>query len=235
MKVIAVLFSLTLSLAAQAQTLVHEYDFNGNLNDSVGNSPLVNNGGTVGAGVFSFGPNQGPSFYGASTLSSNYSIAIEFSLSSVTGFKKVIDFKNLGSDNGQYIYGGKVDFYPNSSVGSFDANQTAELIFTRDAATKNYTAYENGSVVYTFTDSNDYGVATIVAGGYSLFNFFIDDTLTGGRESTSGQIDLIKIWDGPISPSMATTVFTAPEPSTLALAAVGTLVGGFRLSRRNRK
>ena len=101
--------------------LTHLYGLNNSLTDSFGGSSLVANGGTLAAGGgYSFAVNQGPSLSNA--ISANdYSILLDFSLaasSASDGYKKIVDFKNLTSDNGAYTSLGKLNVYNTGSSGS---------------------------------------------------------------------------------------------------------------------
>lgn len=223
--------------AAQAATLTHLYGLNNSLTDSFGGSSLVANGGTLAAGGgYSFAVNQGPSLSNA--ISANdYSILLDFSLaasSASDGYKKIVDFKNLTSDNGAYTSLGKLNFYNTGLSGStvVGNNNPIRVVLTRDGSTGQTTEYLNGVQQLTFTDSAN--LATFTASN-NIINFFQDDSATAGREASAGFVRNIAIYNGALSASEAAglggfgtaipgapTGTAVPEPFTI----IGTLVGG---------
>lgn len=208
-----------------AQTLEHLYQFNGNYADTLGGSALTANGATPGAGSLSFAANQGPTFDGVAALAGNYSIGLRFSLDTLSGWDKLVDFKGLASDNGSYTYGNHLQFVYDAPVdfknGStpLTTNTLMDVVFTRDAATNVFSAYLNGSAApeYSFTDASGQGVAQLVD-GKARFSFFVDDHNTGQGEASAGQVREIRIWDAPLASSQISTAFTAiPEPADYGL------------------
>jgi hypothetical protein len=87
---------------SSAATLIHDYQFQNNLADSFGGPSLVSLGGTVGSGTYTFGAQQGLSLSNALLNSADYSLFMNFEFSSASGYEKIVDFKNLTSDNGLY-------------------------------------------------------------------------------------------------------------------------------------
>lgn len=77
------------------------FNLNNSLADETNTVSLTSNGGTLGATNYSFGPNQGPSL--SNVLGDTYTIEMRFTLDDVSGYSKLIDFKNLTSDNGLYF------------------------------------------------------------------------------------------------------------------------------------
>ena len=96
----AALLSLAAAQPASAQT--HVYTLNNTYADSNGGPSLVPNGstgtGTLSASGYNFTANQGLGLTNALTNPGNYSISLTFSLTDISGYKKLIDFKNLASD-----------------------------------------------------------------------------------------------------------------------------------------
>jgi len=102
-----------------------------------------------------------------------------------------------------------------------------DLLLTRDGST--FAAYLNGSSTpqYSFVDSDNLAVATLL-GGNAVFHFFRDDFLTGEEEASAGRVDEIRIWYGALAPAEIANAFTPiPEPSTEALKVVALLGVGF--------
>jgi hypothetical protein len=86
--------------SAQAASITHLYELNNSLADSLGGESLFSNGGTVSPSVsgYTFDANKGPSLSN-SVNSTDYSILMDFSLSELGGYRKIIDFKNRTSED----------------------------------------------------------------------------------------------------------------------------------------
>ena len=229
-----------LSLAANSHAgLVHLYEFNNNLNDSVGSIALVNNGGTLNPTSLSFGANQGPTFNGEAGLAGNYSIGLRFSLSQLSGWRKVIDFNNRANDAGQYLYFGRPNLYPAPlGLGVVTPDTTVDLVVTRDGVSGTYKTYLDGILQYSYGDSgSQYAVATLI-GGNSVFQFFQDDSVTGYREASAGTVNEIRVWNSALAQSEIADAFApVPEPSTYLAGALLLLPFGLQGLRhlRSRK
>lgn len=234
------LLALGLSWAAPAlAVMTHDYEFNGNLNDSLGGPSLVGLGGTIGATSYTFGAQQGLSLSSALTTASTYTIDLSFEFDNLGGFRKILDFKNRASDNGLYNLNTALNYFnvTTGSTGAFTAGSFVRVDLTRDNSTGLVVGYVNGAQAISFTDST--GDATFTAAN-NLINFFIDDNATGGGESSPGSVNQIRIWDNALSASAVAALggpkgAAVPEPSGLALAATGLALaglGGRRLARR---
>jgi len=228
-------------LAKATPVLVHEYDFNGNLLDSVGSTPIQNNnGGTVGAGVFSFGPNQGPTLAAESSLASSYSIGLEFKLNlnsdgtsvetSPNGWVSILNLSNLVYDsNNQYLFYGKPTFYNISSGSGVIPNNTpVQMLLTWDGT--NYKSYLNGSLQDSFSTPG--AASAVVVSGNAIFQFFQDDHHTS-TEATSGSVSQIRVWDGALTGGAVASAFEpVPDGSTTAVLLGSALLGLAALRRR---
>ena len=99
---IATLLVLASADAPCLAGIIHDYELNGSYADSLGGPALAPAGGTLNATNYSFGANQGlslSSWLTGSATSGNYSIETTFNFSTLSGFRKIIDFKDLTSDN----------------------------------------------------------------------------------------------------------------------------------------
>ena len=204
----AALLCLAAAHPASAQT--HIYTLNNTFADSNGGPSLVPNGstgtGTLSPSGYTFLANQGLGLTNALTDPGNYSISLTFSLTSVTsgsGYVKLIDFKNFASDNGLYLLNGQLDFYPTPLVATtvIAANQSVTVNLTRNSATHLLTGSVNGVQQFSFADTDNNAVFS-TAGGQ--INFFQDDTVTGQREASGGTVTRITI-NAPV-PEASTTV-----------------------------
>ena len=213
---------LAVLAAAPAQAaLVHSYELNGSLADSLGGPALTANGGTLSGTGYSFGANQGLSVSGLSISPSGYyAIEMSFSFSDLSGYRKIIDFSSLASDAGLYNLSSSLNFYPvmTGPSGVFQANTLAKLLLTRTAAGI-VTGFVNGIQQISFNDVSNLALA-------STLNFFIDDFATGQREASGGFVDYIRISDDK-------AVSSVPLPAGFPLLAAG-LAGLGMVSRRRR-
>lgn len=237
-KILILLFIAVLAGGAvRAQTLVHAYYFNGNLNDSVGSTTLTNPyGGSVATnpGYFTFGTGQGMGFTGASGLQTDFSIAMRFSFDTLGGYQRMIDFSNLGSDIGMYTLGTALRFYPVISGGTLTANTSIDFILTRSSSSGLVTGYFGTTEVFRFSDTSNYAAGSTIP-GQTTWWFFRDD----GGENAPGRVDTILVYNGALSSGAiasgaVTSALTAiPEPATsAALLSLAGLAGALWHRRR---
>lgn len=245
---LASLFSFAVGacvIAHASPTLVHLYTFNGNLNDSVGSVALQNNsGGVVGSGVFTFGANQGPTLVAESSLATNYSIGLQFSLTfgqnggDLDGnpWTSILNLSNLSQDTlNQYLLVGQPVFYPITSQGSdvVPNNTTVDMLLTWDGT--NYRSYLNGNLENSFTNPGLANAA--IVGGNSVFQFFQDDGHSA--ESTPGSLYQLRVWNGALTGDQVNTAFqpvnptsNVPDEGSLTLVLAGVFVALIAVRRR---
>jgi hypothetical protein len=212
------------AVPATAANLVANFQLNGTLADALGGPALTNNGGTLGPNGISFGLNQGPSLGGFNNTQ-NFSVIIGFSFDSLSGFRKILDFKNRSSDNGLYNLSNSLNFYPFSATvnNQFQVGVLHRVVFTRDA-NANVISYVDGNNGLSFVDSN--ADATIG----SVLNFFNDDFVVQGEAST-GFVDYIQIYDGALTNQQIIDGII-PEPASWAMLIAGFGLVGATLRRR---
>jgi hypothetical protein len=223
-----------IATCARAATLTHLYSLDNTYADSNGGENLNPNGGTLTpTGGYDFAAGQGLSLN--NSIDNNaYSIVLDFAFtdpSSGTGYKKIVDFKNLTSDDGLYQKNAILDFYrfdgitESEAIGTTPLNSNlARAILTRDN-TGTVAGYINGNLEFSF---NDLSGAAIFDQPNSIAHFFNDDSITNGAEISGGFLRRIAIFNGALDPteianldlSGATAV---PEP----IGIVGTVLGGF--------
>ena len=157
--------------------------------------------------VYTFEKNAGLQFDNRAAngfLSGSYTIEIYFRFTALDSWKRVIDFKNRKSDNGCYIYDGKLNFY-NFAVGTqapVRANEYTHYVVSRDAKTQQLKMYVDGESKVEFTDKYDQGI--IDEDG--VLNFFFDDIIVKD-EASEGAVAMIKIYDYVVPPTSIKQIF----------------------------
>ncbi len=239
------LFSAASVPGSQAQVVTHIYELDGSYSDSLGGPALSPLGGTLNPTNYSFAANQGLTLSNGLVDPANYSIETIFNFTTLSGFRKIVDFKNRTSDNGLYDLNTALNFFPVTTgpAGAFSAGVNAHLVLTRDGVTKLVTGYVNGvsQSSFSFTDSSDFAVFT---GPSNIAQFFIDDPGTGG-EASAGVVDRIRIYDGVLSGAQVTALFNGgpppglpingvPEPSAMVMLMGAGAAGLALLPRRKR-
>ena len=212
-------FVLVASPAETVADIIHNYEFSGNLSDSIGGVTLIPDGGTVTSSEYQFLANQGLALQSPRELKS-YTLAMRFRFSDVSDFRKAVDFKNLASDHGLYVTSATLEFYPVSGAGpggAFAANVFSVLALTRNDSTQNVIGYVNGIKQWEFTDNGELAVPVFTS-GVSTFQFFKDDVSSGGVEASAGAVDWIKVYDAPLSMADIAGLSTSvPEPGVVMI------------------
>ena len=195
--------------AASAATLKGDYRFAGTLASSCcGAPPLADLGPnsfaqeTVDGSprtVLAFPLSSGVSMPAGVIPNDSYSIAVQFRLQDVTGYRRLVDFSTSSSDRGLYDLSGQLNFYPIATGGSspppIPANTYVHVVLTRDAAGQ-VTGYVDGDRQIGFADAG--GDAVFQPG--SDVRFFKDDAVIGGEES-AGAVARIRVYDGALTPA----------------------------------
>lgn len=147
-----------------------------------------------------FDNNAAQGFFGGS-----YTIEIYFRFTTLDSWKRVIDFKNRKSDNGCYIYDGKLNFY-NYAVGDkapVRPNRYTHYVMSRNATTKQIKMYVDGVSKIEFIDRTNEGTLD----EENVLNFFYDDLMVK-EEASEGAVALLKIYDYVINPQEVKRNFT---------------------------
>ena len=150
--------------------------------------------------VYAFDKNCGLQFDNRAAngfFDESYTIEMYFRFAELDSWKRVVDFKNRKTDNGCYVYDGKLNFY-NYAVGEkapVRPNKYTHYVVSRNAKTKQVKMYVDGLSKIEFTDKLDEGKVD----EDGLLNFFYDDLMVKD-EASEGAIALLKIYDYVIEP-----------------------------------
>ena len=195
--------------AASAATLRGDYRFDRTLESSCCGAPALTDLGpntfaedAVDGSrriVLAFPLSSGVSMPAGVIPSDSYSIAVQFRLQEVSGYRRLVDFSTSSSDRGLYNLSGQLNFYPivtgTSSPPPIAVNTYPHVVLTRDAAGR-VVGYVDGDEQISFTDSG--GDAVFPPG--TDVRFFKDDTVIGGEES-AGAVARIRVYDGALTPA----------------------------------
>jgi hypothetical protein len=224
------------ALFLQGQNITElSYLFNYNLAESNGNGPNLNMLDSAGMFVidtltglnnitkvvYRFKRNSGVQFNNAlagNFLDSTYSIEMYFVFDDVTGYKRVIDWKNRTTDLGAYILSGLLDFYPYATSDSamVVAGEYTYYVLTRNGLTKELKIYSNANLGIDFTDaSNDAVIDTS-----HVLNFFQDD-LIAQNEASPGAVALLDLYNYVLDSATIRHKFDSLQGELTAIRAIG--------------
>ncbi|HEV8130970.1 MAG TPA: SBBP repeat-containing protein, partial [Acidobacteriota bacterium] len=226
-----------------APALKADYQFQNSRASSISGPPALtdlgsNSFGTVTVDgsprtVLRFAANNGLSVSptGGVIPNNTYSVVVLFAFDVVSGFRRIVDFKNGASDTGLYNLDGNLNFY-NVTGGSgapISANVFVQTVLTRDAA-KKVTGYVNGVQQFSFTDSSDLGLID----SNNVLRFFQDNTSGGTTgEASAGSVARIRLYDSALSASevaaldrLPSGAGTFPIPAIASLSPSSATAGG---------
>jgi hypothetical protein len=176
---------------------IHRYRLAGTFVDDFGGPPIDPLGGGFTTDGYKFDVNQGLALSNAAPVAT-YTIDIKFSFGLIGGYRKLLDFKALTTDEGLYVFDETLQFViiaSNATVVTspplFSADTMAEVTLTRDAAGM-VTGYVNKASQIAYLDVSS--VAEFTHAGH-VANFAVDDNATGQLEASGGEIFEIAIWD----------------------------------------
>ena len=126
----------------------------------------------------------------------SYTIEMCFKLESIWGWIKIIDFKEMQTDRGLYVYDGGLDFYLTEETANkslVKSNEYCHLIITRNDTTSKVRVYINGQLELFFDDSAEDAISI------NTLHFFQDDALQSGiggefmEEGANGSVAFLRI------------------------------------------
>lgn len=214
-----------LSGADTQGALIGLYEFRGNLENSQSGSgalPGMTEAGNGDSGFsadgwyWSNGSSGGKGLNLETPSLDSYSIGISFRFSAVDGYKKVLDFSGLTSDDGFYLRSDLFSLYISGPTegGYAPADTLLTVILTRDSGGE-LNLYVNGSNTPLLTKNDPDGAFSIRSG--NELNFFMDEN-SSGEFSRAGSVSYIGIWDTALSREEITEAFSViPEPGFFGL------------------
>lgn len=226
--VLATAMAFLLGAAAAQGAILKSYDFTTGLGDSLGNGTvLAAAGGTVGGGLYTFGPNQGLRLTDALPSTTTYGLEMRLRFDdSIAAWAKLIDFQDRTSDDGLYIWANNPVFTPISDqLGTINPGAFFDIALERAGGF--LTVFLNGSQVFHIEDWGNNAVSA-----NNILNFFLDDNMANHDcplEVFAGAVDFIRIHDD----RSTFGVTPVPVPASLPLLAAG--MGLFGLMRRRKR
>jgi len=182
---------------------IHRYRLAGTFVDDLRGPSIDPLGGGFITGGYTFAANQGLALSNASPITT-YTIDIKFAFSTIGGYRKLLDFKALTTDEGLYVFDETLQFVivaSNATVVTspplFSADTMAEVTLTRDPAGM-VTGYVNKASQIAYLDVSS--VAEFTHAGH-VANFGVDDNATSQSEASGGVISEITIWDVALTPA----------------------------------
>jgi Concanavalin A-like lectin/glucanases superfamily len=183
-----------------------DYLFQSSLESSLGTAPdlleveggssVFTADGKTGVTVLRFAGGRGLALAPTTQVipSSEYTIELLFRLDLLTGYRKIIDFKDGTADDGLYMLG-CLTFYPKEQQAftAIGTDSYVQVVLTRDS-TDQVVGYVNGVRQFAFADRD--GLAAV--NGKKTLRFFVDDLTTTGEHS-SGTVSQIRLFDGALT------------------------------------
>lgn len=195
--------------------IISSYDFNYSLTDTEGVGPdLEALGGTLTSDGYTFSDNNGLRLSMGLGAVDQYAIEVGFRVTgSLSGYQKIIDFKELSEDYGLYMSRGQVRFYSVSS-GLASLELDKDVVVGISLLNKTISLYLDNVLLGEFDDDGTAVAST------NVLNFFVDDFKTRQRETMSGTLNFLRFHDHPSSfgtePEALTQAFSS---SSVSLAA----------------
>ncbi len=142
-----------------AARLIHDFEFEDGLSDQLGGPDLIGEG-TVAEGVYNFEAGEGLELPDALVDPANYSIELVFSFERIEDRNKVLDFKELATDEGLYVLDGMLILFPLQSTElRVAAGQTLHVVVVRRSLDDRFLLYLDGQLVRVGTDEEGFGIA----------------------------------------------------------------------------
>lgn len=212
--IVAIMLLIFASGILNAQTLLHRFDFDGDLTDDLGGPDLIpihtiTSGFADGAWSWTATSHPGGGLLLRTPLTNteDYSLRLIFKFDNFySSWTKIISFQgyngtnhSFSSDHGLYFYQNRLQFYPyltNPDI-PFYPNVWYDLIFTRntDGLIRFFATIlgQPQQLILEFDDPGDQAVPSF-DDGFSCWGLFYDDTSTSLEWTSGGSVSLIEVW-----------------------------------------
>lgn len=190
--------------------LLSQFNFDNTFSDNTGNSECTafnTLNPSFSGGIYSWETDPGSNGGGlriaipdAIFTENDFSMAIDFSYSVISGYRKILDFSEMQSDQGLYV-NDQLRLYSGGNYGptSFVADSMHRILITRDGANDTTRVYlYNGSTLQeeskVFDGTMDF--VPLLIGAERVFYLFVDDSTTMSEFSPMAKVDMVRIWNG---------------------------------------
>lgn len=203
------------------QTLKADYQFQGNLNSSVGTAPALSNLTAVGNGantyvtstvdgysrqVLQFPQNNGVQIPDLASIVPNtgsVTIVALFKFSNISGHRRLVDFSGgTENENGGFMIDGRIESEPNGSHAPTDQDSFVQITLVRGLAGVIAVYRDNVSA----TSNPDDG-SPVTAG----IRFFQDWAGANPVQASAGSIARLRVFDGPLTVQQIHQLDRVPE------------------------
>jgi hypothetical protein len=219
MKIIYALAAFIFCSSVLSATLIHRYDFNGNLSDVFSGPDLIpvhtyNSDFVDGTWNWTATSSPGGGLLMRTSLPdpNSYSLRIVFKYQSInTVWTKILSFRGynsgnnyFSSDSGLYFNHGNLYLYPylNNNTIFFQPETWYDLILTRSNSGQ-MLVYMNAlgqarQLILQYQDIYDDFVPDNY-NGYNCWGLFYDDTVTTAEWTSGGSVALIEVFNAPFA------------------------------------
>lgn len=221
----ALLSCVAAASALASPELTAEYRFQNALTSSVGSAPALTNIGPESNSfatdavdgttrtVLTFPFNNGLRLSPTTGVIPNntYTAAVLFRFTELSGYRRILDFKNSQADSGLYLFDGHLNFYPHgdAEAETVTPETYALIVLTRDSSGQ-VVGYVDGSQQLAFDDSESQDA---VIDENNALGFFRDNE--GGSfntEASPGAVACVLLYNGAL---------TSAEVAALRVCSIG--------------
>jgi hypothetical protein len=204
------------SPVAEGANLVHQFDFEGNLEDTMPtgvslsvNSATASHGFDDGAWWWTSNMHPGGGLELSTSLIPNpeeFAVGLRVKYTDVgPSWRKILSFQGEANDGGLYFFDGFLQLYPFSVNRdlAYEPDVYYEFILSREesGSVDVYVVEQDQSITKVYSERDDRGETIPQAHGDDMrrFLFFVDDNATTNEWTRGGYVQSIRVWDGAIT------------------------------------